>query len=236
MCRELIFHLHVNAGSDRLNTTSQMKAISKFKSLIHSRASTPRTQTPRAEDKDRTPRQSITSDHIAPISEEDRQHAEHAARLVEERIQFLRKHSSHGEKGHAHDPTDVEPLFLGIGTGGRDNFTHEAPAEVVSDSPTAVDFNVYDTAYESEVKRIRSQSDGSKVYFTKHLSERDRYKTDSNIIDGTLHGSPRQEAQKPSDVNPAATVHRNHKFAELVAEAVKDSKSKAECPEDAGSG
>ncbi len=107
-----------------------MKAISKFKGLIHSRATTPKPP-------------AVTRE----LSAEDRKHAEQATRLVEERIQFLRKHSSHGEKGHAHDPTDAEPLLLGIGLGGRDDFNrHETPAEIVSDSPTAVDFNVYDKA------------------------------------------------------------------------------------------
>ncbi|KAL2145112.1 hypothetical protein VTI28DRAFT_7862 [Corynascus sepedonium] len=68
------------------------------------------------------------------------------------------------------------PPFLGIGTGGIDAFpgvddtpTHRPsaaaavgsgdgrppPDAVISDSPTAVDFNVYDRAFEAEVERIK---------------------------------------------------------------------------------
>ena len=56
------------------------------------------------------------------------------------------------------------PLLLGIGTGGIDAFPADEQArpgeqprvaDVVSDSPTAVDFNVYDRAFEAEVERIK---------------------------------------------------------------------------------
>jgi len=144
-----------------------MKAISKFKSLISSRASTPLKVGPLVtDDKDVTPRQSVAVPEG--LSDEDKQHAIDAARLIEERAMFLRKQSSHGEKGHAHDLTDTEPQFLGIGTGGRDDFLDEAPAEVVSDSPTAVDFNIYDSAYKFEIKRIQSQKQKNpqKLYMT----------------------------------------------------------------------
>ncbi|KAL2181301.1 kinase-like domain-containing protein [Thermothelomyces heterothallicus CBS 202.75] len=66
------------------------------------------------------------------------------------------------------------PPFLGIGTGGIDAFPSAiddprhplavgngegAPVEaVVSDSPTVVDFNVYDRAFEAEVERIKRSS------------------------------------------------------------------------------
>jgi len=146
-----------------------MKAISKFKSLISSRASTPQTGVARAEDKGSSARQQLPAAcEELELSEEDKQHARDAARLVEERVTFLRKQSSQGEKGHAHDPTDTEPRFLGIGTGGRDDFQDEPPADVVSDSPTAVDFNIYDSAYKSEVKRIQSQrrKGNQKMYMT----------------------------------------------------------------------
>jgi [calcium/calmodulin-dependent protein kinase] kinase len=60
------------------------------------------------------------------------------------------------------------PPVLGIGTGGIDDFPATiataagaaaelpcAAGDVVSDSPTAVDFSVYDRAFEEEVARIR---------------------------------------------------------------------------------
>src|SRR6266566_3255861 len=103
-----------------------MKAISKFKGLLHSRAGTPRKETPLSEGGDKTPRPPGGGEkggHTQGLSGEDKIHAEHAARLIAERMQFLREQSSHGEKGHAHDPTNVEPLYLGIGTGGHDDFS-----------------------------------------------------------------------------------------------------------------
>ena len=66
-------------------------------------------------------------------------------------------------------PTMAPTTHLGIGTGGIDGFTHTTdphhPAGgagegggdvvVVSDSPTAVDFNVYDAAFDAEIERIK---------------------------------------------------------------------------------
>lgn len=58
-------------------------------------------------------------------------------------------------KGHAHNPLE-DTLFLNIGTG--ENF-QPAPEEgcVVSESPSNVDINVYEAAYEQEVQRIIAQ-------------------------------------------------------------------------------
>ncbi|KAK4155914.1 kinase-like domain-containing protein [Chaetomidium leptoderma] len=62
--------------------------------------------------------------------------------------------------GHDHqDQNQQQPiLLLGIGTGGFDDFSspdHAPPADIVSDSPTVVDFNVYDRAFEAEIERIK---------------------------------------------------------------------------------
>ncbi|KAL6160310.1 hypothetical protein ACJBU6_01654 [Exserohilum turcicum] len=58
-------------------------------------------------------------------------------------------------KGHAHNPLE-DTLFLNIGTG--ENF-QPAPEDgcVVSESPSNVDINVYEAAYEEEVQRIIAQ-------------------------------------------------------------------------------
>jgi [calcium/calmodulin-dependent protein kinase] kinase len=58
-------------------------------------------------------------------------------------------------KGQAHNPLE-DTLFLNIGTG--ENF-QPAPEEgcVVSESPSNVDINVYEAAYEEEVQRIIAQ-------------------------------------------------------------------------------
>lgn len=121
-----------------------------------------------------------------------------------------------GERGHAHDLTDRPPLLLGIGTGGRDDFLAintsnssdpgaantstsgdgegggegggGAETYVVSDSPTGIDFDVYDRAFEAEVKRIRSQKHHhrgrARTYLTRLVGEREleKYAADDCMV------------------------------------------------------
>lgn len=105
-----------------------------------------------------------------------------------------------GEKGHAHEPTDHSPRLLGIGLGGRDEFNHEeTPADIVSDSPTGIDFNIYDTAFEAEIERIRAENrqrgpDPSAgpsgaarppkktTYLTRFVNEKEKYFGDDSMI------------------------------------------------------
>ena len=90
---------------------------------------------------------------------------------------------SSGEKGHAHDPLDEAPLFLGIGSGG-DNSLEVSLQELVAESPTAAEFNIYDTAYQEEVERIRSaQGHKATVYLTRRVDTKKEYKADENMID-----------------------------------------------------
>jgi [calcium/calmodulin-dependent protein kinase] kinase len=58
-------------------------------------------------------------------------------------------------KGHAHNPLE-DTLFLNIGT-GEDSIQPEEDGCIVSESPSNVDMNVYETAYEEEVQRIIAQ-------------------------------------------------------------------------------
>jgi [calcium/calmodulin-dependent protein kinase] kinase len=86
------------------------------------------------------------------------------------------------EKGHAHDPLDEEPLFLGIGSGAAD-MLEPPPQEVVAESPTAADFSIYDTAYQQEVDRIRAaQGHSATVYLTRRVDNKKDYKADANMI------------------------------------------------------
>ncbi|KAH7087672.1 kinase-like domain-containing protein [Paraphoma chrysanthemicola] len=59
-------------------------------------------------------------------------------------------------KGHAHDPLE-DTLFLNIGTGEDYEPPSDEDACIVSESPSNVDMNVYETAYEEEVQRIIAQ-------------------------------------------------------------------------------
>ncbi|CAO2649599.1 Nn.00g069840.m01.CDS01 [Neocucurbitaria sp. VM-36] len=58
-------------------------------------------------------------------------------------------------KGHAHNPLE-DLLYLSIGTGDESSINTD-DAYIVSESPSNVDINVYETAYEEEVQRIIAQ-------------------------------------------------------------------------------
>jgi [calcium/calmodulin-dependent protein kinase] kinase len=88
-----------------------------------------------------------------------------------------------GDKGHAHDPLDGEPLFLGIGTGGEDS-VETTPEDIVAESPTAAGFSIYDTAYQQEVDRIRAaQGKTATVYLNRRVDAKKEYKADENMLD-----------------------------------------------------
>ena len=63
-------------------------------------------------------------------------------------------------KGHAHDPL-LDQLYLNIGT-GEDFEPRSEDHMVVSESPSNVDMNVYETAYQEEVQRILKEKVGQK--------------------------------------------------------------------------
>jgi [calcium/calmodulin-dependent protein kinase] kinase len=58
-------------------------------------------------------------------------------------------------KGHAHNPLE-DTLFLNIGT-GEDSIAQPEEGCIVSESPSNVDMDVYEAAYEEEVQRIIAQ-------------------------------------------------------------------------------
>ncbi|SPQ22792.1 a62bff01-bc79-412d-9548-1b24fbeca487 [Thermothielavioides terrestris] len=158
-----------------------MKAISKFKSLLKPRPTT-------AQGSLRSPGISSPPASPAPEARAlaAQSTAEFAARVLRERQAFLSAggrasfdlllepqapnpstdatltaDTSRGaEVAAAHDQ-QPHPLLLGIGTGGIDDFSgalHSDAADIVSDSPTAVDFDVYERAFDAELERIRRSS------------------------------------------------------------------------------
>ncbi len=93
-----------------------------------------------------------------------------------------RRSQSSGERGHARDPMDEEPLWLGIGPGEDIDIPPETP--ICAESPTAAEFNIYDTAYQREVERIReAQGHQATVYLTRRVDSKKAYKEDEHMID-----------------------------------------------------
>ncbi|KAI1879464.1 hypothetical protein JX265_002418 [Neoarthrinium moseri] len=180
-----------------------MKAINKFKGLVFkSRSSTPRLTSPR------TPKTLEIPDHVSETSRDTspavtteppafdgrprhKSIAEEAAELVEARKAYLassdklgRQTTADGEND-AEESSDASSHFLGIGVGGRDDFgTPKVPTAVVSDSPTGIDFNIYDRAFEAEMSRIRSEKHSHRktTYLTKFVNEKEKYFGDECMI------------------------------------------------------
>lgn len=183
-----------------------MMAISKFKGLVtRSRTSTP-PRTPRTlqipvrtegspdEVVVPTPPRLRDTKELAGPSEQPRHSstADEAAELIKARKAYRAAteqapaRDQPGEKGHAHEVTHHEPRLLGIGLGARDEFTRtEPPADIVSDSPTGIDFDIYDRAFEAEVERIRSsEKRGTRrtTYLTRFVNEKEKYFGDDCMI------------------------------------------------------
>ncbi|KAI9166874.1 calcium/calmodulin-dependent protein kinase [Paramyrothecium foliicola] len=81
-----------------------------------------------------------------------------------------------------------QPLILGIGTGARDAFAQDdATSDVVADSPTAVDFDVYDRAYKEAVERHMNSRSTEKptMYLTKFVKDREPFRGVANVVDGS---------------------------------------------------
>lgn len=111
---------------------------------------------------------------------------------VPSRTNSANKCSLEGTRGHARDPLEEEFPFLFIGpstyTGSHEvseepapvlaeSDTTEQPEPIVSESPGAADFDIYETAYRSELERIKQsledQKTGPKVYLTRRVENRD---------------------------------------------------------------
>lgn len=233
-----------------------MKAISKFKSLLTTKGLVKKPYNP----------QPLSNHHKPPddtrsTAQKAEDTAAHAAKLIHDRERFFAEtrkarhtatgsSTSSGEKGHAHTLSSADVPFLGIGTGGRDDFiipptptasTADAINDsdtvvVVSESPTAVDFNVYDRAFEDEVEKIkrstsrRDKRAGRKgaLYRTKHLTktEADKFFEEGRDVtfvegeedDGEDNGEKAGLVEKFKMVAPRS----GPKFADLVSQTVRD--------------
>lgn len=234
-----------------------MKAITKFKSLLTPKEVGQKRNepTPTGTDggqeggKPSKPQSRAATPGGLTGEEKAKAAADRATDIIHERKRFLNsstdRQQSVGEKGHAHAVTEVDPPFLGIGRGGRDDFPSGdlPPASVLSDSPTAVHFNVYDRAFEEEVDKIkrstsrkgRSQGRGTTIYLTKHLRDEKKYKTiedpditwvgdgDSTDEEGDI-GTGKGAVEKFKISAPRS----GPSFADLVAGAVQGAKSKVQ--------
>lgn len=142
-----------------------------------------------------------------------------------------------GEKGHAHDPLDEEPLFLGIGNGAEE-MLDAPPQEVVAESPSAAEFNVYDTAYQEEVDRIRAaQGHEAMVYLTRRVDDKKKYRDDPNMLNAPSASQARgvhsrfkdlvDSAREKGDVSTVIEKMQatGDTFSDITSKALADSKA-----------
>jgi [calcium/calmodulin-dependent protein kinase] kinase len=86
-------------------------------------------------------------------------------------------------KGQAHDPLE-DTLFLSIGTSSDAPAPEPGDAPMVSESPGVVDINVYENAYEEEIRRIlAAKSTGRRptLYLTKRVEDVARLRDHQDI-------------------------------------------------------
>ncbi|OBS18180.1 hypothetical protein FPOA_09907 [Fusarium poae] len=170
-----------------------MKVIHRFKSILAKHRARSNTSTPR-------------QNHGSFDASEEKAKAEVIEALLSRRRTFQAQEQKPkpgaGNGTHPAQEPDTQNTtpFLGIGTGTMDEFaSNEATPDMVSDSPTAVDFNVYDRAYETAIERITSNPNVSTrrptVYLTKFVQDTENLKGFSELVkdeDTTKHSHDTQ--------------------------------------------
>ncbi|TKA28895.1 hypothetical protein B0A50_03306 [Salinomyces thailandicus] len=129
-----------------------------------------------------------TNSHRVPGSEDRRTSGSRAsnqsgdASNTQDRSKNFSHNSDHA-KGHAHDPLE-DTLYLFIGPDATSAGRTDSSAPIVSESPPAVDMNIYEQAYQDEMKRIldRRGSSGQSIYLTRRVEHREDLKSHDNII------------------------------------------------------
>jgi [calcium/calmodulin-dependent protein kinase] kinase len=179
-----------------------MKAIHRFKSILAKHRARSNTSTPKQ-----------NSDSFD--ASEEKAKAEVIEALLSRRRNFqTQKQKSGASNGtppaQEFDSQNTTP-FLGIGTGTMDEFaSNEATPDMVSDSPTAVDFNVYDRAYETAIESITSNPNVSTrrptVYLTKFVQDTENLKGVSELVKEEDTAKPSHDPQELDSTGSASNT------------------------------
>lgn len=91
-------------------------------------------------------------------------------------------------KGHAHDPL-MDTIFLSIGAHNdeQDEQADESVmSTIVSESPPGFDGNIYEQAYQEEMKRIiEHKGQSASIYLTRRVEHNDDIRSHSNVLDSS---------------------------------------------------
>lgn len=85
-------------------------------------------------------------------------------------------------KGQAHNPLE-DTLFLDIGTGESNEPFVPGEFHVVSESPGAVDMDIYEKAYQEEIEKIVAKQRSPTLYLTRHVEDIKALRENVNITD-----------------------------------------------------
>ncbi|PHH69165.1 hypothetical protein CDD82_7953 [Ophiocordyceps australis] len=123
-------------------------------------------------------------------------------------------------KGHAQQVDDHEPRFLGIGAGAAELDAHQASPYSVSDSPTAVDFDIYSCAYHDAVNsRLANHSGRPTLYLNKFVKETEQLSKVKDLIVDAIRPSPalKTEIQNSKQHWPSAPREKVTQLVSKVA-------------------
>ena len=99
----------------------------------------------------------------------------------------------HEGKGQAHDPL-TDHLYLGLGPSGSS--APPSPPAVSESPPAAEGFNIYETAYHSELERLRAERGKSATLFlTRRVEWKEEYQKDERLIKGDVGGGGGQKVK-----------------------------------------
>lgn len=90
-------------------------------------------------------------------------------------------------KGHAHDPLK-DRLFLNIGAGADMAENGDALGDpVVCESPGGVEDDIYEAAYQEEIKRIIAERAEASIHLTRRVEHIERLRKHPNVISSSLN-------------------------------------------------
>lgn len=137
-------------------------------------------------------------------------------------------------KGHAHDPLQ-DRLFLNIGAGHGSEHpgTDEDGEPIVCESPGGVEDDIYEQAYQEEIKRILAERENASIILVRRVEHIERLRKHPNIVSGPLNqalnfaGSTARRAEARMRAGGFAALVRDarDKARATVAEAERSNSS-----------
>lgn len=207
-----------------------MKVLQRFKALLAKRRARELKEQGLSTADQTTPR----DDGFDPAVEKAK--AEEIEALLERR-RNIRKQSEKKAEGQETPDVEVdeapEPLFLGIGTGSRDDFAmDDAAPNIVADSPTAVDFNVYDRAYENAVEeKLKNSSHRPTLYLTRFVKDKEHLKHLEKLVDTTDRSSAAGKLAELASTSKTSAANKASEIATMGGDRVSEVASKVAASE-----